>query len=93
MVISYCGFCKSGRYSDCIPQGDRMNNPTILDIALGFILHKRSRDEFGRRNNKAQAIREMNDEELTAVFNEIVAQQEKFPRTVRGWKEWLIGGG
>ena len=41
-----------------------MNNPTILDIALGFILHKHSKDKFGRRNNKAQAIREMSDEEL-----------------------------
>ena len=66
-----------------------MNNPKILDIALCFILHKRSRDEFGRRNNKAQAIREMNDEELTAVLNEIVAQQDNCPRTVSGWKEWL----
>lgn len=39
-----------------------MNNPTILDIALGFILHKHSKDEFGCQNNKAQAIREMSDE-------------------------------
>ena len=66
-----------------------MNNPTILDIALGFILHKRSRDKFCRRNNKAQAIREMNDEELAAALNEIVAQQDNCPRTVSGWKEWL----
>ena len=50
-----------------------MNNPAILDIALGFILHKHSRDEFGRRNNKAQAIREMSDEELAAALNELVA--------------------
>ena len=27
-----------------------MNNPTILDIALGFILHKHSRDKFGHKN-------------------------------------------
>lgn len=47
-----------------------MNNPAILDIALGFILHKHSRDEFGRKNNKAQAIREMSDEELAALLNE-----------------------
>ena len=32
-----------------------MNNPAILDIALGYVLHKHSRDEFGRKNNKAQA--------------------------------------
>ena len=66
-----------------------MNNPTILDIALGFILHKHSRDEFGCKNNKAQAIREMNDEELAATLNEIVSQQDNCPRTIEGWKQWL----
>lgn len=66
-----------------------MNNPAILDIALGFILHKHSRDEFGRRNNKAQAIREMSDEELAAALNELVAQQDNCPRTIDGRKEWL----
>ena len=66
-----------------------MNNPIILDIALGFIFHKHSEDEFGRKNNKAQAIREMNDEELAAALNEIVAQQGNCPRTIEGWKQWL----
>ena len=66
-----------------------MNNPKILDIALGFILHKHSRDEFGCKNNKAQAIREMNDEELAAALNEIVAKQDNCPRTIEGWKQWL----
>ena len=66
-----------------------MNNPTILDIALGFILHNHSRDEFGCKNNKAQAIREMNDEELAAALNEIVSQQDNCPRTIEGWKQWL----
>lgn len=66
-----------------------MNNHNILDIALGFIFHKHSKDEFGRRNNKAQAIREMSDEELAAALNEIVAQQDNCPQTVSGWKEWL----
>lgn len=66
-----------------------MNNPAILDIALGFVLHKHCRDEFGRKNNKAQAIREMNNEELAAALNEIVAQQDNCPRTIEGWKQWL----
>lgn len=66
-----------------------MNNPAILDIALGFVLHKHSRDEFGRKNNKAQAIRKMNNEELAAALNEIVAQQDNCPRTIEGWKQWL----
>ena len=68
-----------------------MNNPTILDISLGFVLHKHSRDEFCRKNNKAQAIREMSDEELAALLNELVAQQDNCPNTVGGWKEWLNG--
>lgn len=66
-----------------------MNNPAILDITLDFILHKHSRDEFGRKNNKAQTIRELSDEELAAFLNELVAQQDNCPNTVSGWKEWL----
>lgn len=66
-----------------------MNNPAILDITLGFVLHKHSRDEFGCKNNKAQAIREMSDNELAAFLNELVAQQDNCPQTIDGWKEWL----
>ena len=66
-----------------------MNNPAILDIALGFVLHKHSRDEFGCKNNKAQAIREMSDNELAAFLNELVAQQDNCSQTIDGWKEWL----
>lgn len=66
-----------------------MNNPAILDIALGFVLHKHSRDEFCRKNNKAQAIRELSDNELAAFLNELVAQQDNCPQTIDGWKEWL----
>lgn len=66
-----------------------MNNPAILDIALGFVLHKHSRDEFGYKNNKAQAIRETSDNELAAFLNELVAQQDNCPQTIDGWKEWL----
>lgn len=66
-----------------------MNNPKILDIALGFILHKHSRDEFGRLNNKAQAIRELSDDELASLLNELVAQQDNCPQTIDKWKEWL----
>lgn len=61
-----------------------MNNPKILDIARAFIFHKHP-----AANNKAQAIREMSDEELAAALNEIVAQQDNCPQTVSGWKEWL----
>ena len=66
-----------------------MNNPAILDIALGFVLHKHSRDEFGYKNNKAQAIREMSDNELAAFLNELIAQQDNCPQTIDGWKESL----
>ena len=66
-----------------------MNNPAILDIALGFVLHKHSRYEFCSKNNKAQAIRELSDNELAAFLNELVAQQDNCPQTIDGWKEWL----
>lgn len=67
-----------------------MNNPAILNIALGFVLHKHSQGEFGRKNNKAQAIRELSDDELAALLNELVAQQDNCPRTIDGWKQWLL---
>ena len=66
-----------------------MNNPAILDVALDFVMHKHSEDEFGRKNNKAQAVREMSDEELAAFLNELVAQQDNCPQTIDGWKQWL----
>ena len=68
-----------------------MNNPAILDVALGFVLHKHGKDEFGRKNNKAQAIRELSNNELAVLLNELVAQQDNCPHTVCGWKEWLNG--
>lgn len=61
-----------------------MNNPAILDIALAFIFHK-----YSAADNKAQAIRELSDDELAALLNELVAQQDNCPHTVGGWKEWL----
>lgn len=64
-----------------------MNNPEILDIALAFILHMHQ-----AADNKAQAIRELSDDELAALLNELVAQQDNCPHTVGGWKEWLNGG-
>lgn len=60
-----------------------MNNPAILDIVLAFILHKHP------AANKAQAIRELSDDELSALLNELVAQQDNCPQTIDGWKEWL----
>lgn len=66
-----------------------MNNPTVLDIALGFILHKHSKDADGHLNSKEQAIRELSQAELAALLNEIVANEDNCPRTIDGWKEWL----
>jgi hypothetical protein len=60
-----------------------MNNPAILDVALAFIPHKHP------AANKAQAIRELSDNELSALLNELVAQQDNCPQTIDGWKEWL----
>lgn len=68
-----------------------MNNPTILDIALGFILHKHNRDGYGRINTKAQAIRELSEDELAIFLNELVTQEDNCPRSIDKWKEWLSG--
>ena len=59
-----------------------MNNPKILDLALAFIFHRHP------AANKAQAIRNLSDDELAALLYEIVAQ-DNCPRTINGWKEWL----
>lgn len=56
-----------------------MNSPKILDIALAFIFHKHARNKYGRLNNKAQAIRELSDDELASLLNELVAQQDNCP--------------
>ena len=60
-----------------------MNNPAILDMFLAFILHRHP------ASSKAQAIREMSDEELAAFMYELVAQQDNCPQTIDGWKQWL----
>ena len=60
-----------------------MNNPKILALALAFIFHRHP------AANKAQAIRNLSDDELAALLNELVAQQDNCPHTVGGWKEWL----
>lgn len=60
-----------------------MNNPAILDVALAFIFHRHP------AANKAQAIRNLSDDELAAFLNELVAQQDNCPHTVGSWKEWL----
>ena len=60
-----------------------MNNPKILDLELAFIFHRHP------AANKAQAIRNLSDDELAALLNELVAQQDNCPHTVGGWKEWL----
>ena len=66
-----------------------MNSPKILDIALAFIFHKHAKNKYGRLNNKAQAIRELSDDELTSLLNELVAQQDNCPQTIDGWEKWL----
>ena len=60
-----------------------MNNPKIRDLALAFIFHRHP------AANKAQAIRNLSDDELAALLNELIAQQDNCPHTVGGWKEWL----
>ena len=47
------------------------------------------KDEFGRINNKSQAIRSLNKERMAYLLNRIKQNPDKYPETVEAWIEWL----
>jgi len=46
-------------------------------------------DEFGRLNNKAQAIRSLDKVRMAHLFNDMQKNPEKYPSNINGWIEWL----
>lgn len=46
-------------------------------------------DEFGRMNNKAQAIRSLDKLRMAHLFNDMKEHPEKYPNDVTEWIEWL----
>ena len=47
------------------------------------------KDEYGRINNRAQAIREMSKLHMAYIFKDISEHPEKYPKTTTEWLEWL----
>lgn len=47
------------------------------------------KDEYGRINNRAQAIREMNKLHMAYIFKNITEHPENYPKNTTEWLEWL----
>lgn len=47
------------------------------------------KDEYGRTNNKSQAIRSLDKVRMAHLLNRIKQQPDKYPDTVEAWLEWL----
>lgn len=47
------------------------------------------KDEYGRINNKAQVIRELDKLRMAYLLNDIKSNPDKYPNTAMEWVEWL----
>lgn len=47
------------------------------------------KDEYGRVNNKAQVIRNLDKTRMAYLFNDMKSNPEKYPRSIEEWYEWL----
>jgi hypothetical protein len=47
------------------------------------------KDEYGRINNKAQVIRELDKLRMAYLLNDIKSNPDKYPNTTMEWVEWL----
>lgn len=47
------------------------------------------KDEFGRTNNKAQVIRELNGRNLAYLLGDIAKNPQKYPNNTHDWLVWL----
>lgn len=47
------------------------------------------KDEYGRINNRSQAIRNLNKIKMAHLVNRIKQQPDKYRDTVEVWIEWL----
>jgi len=47
------------------------------------------KDEYGRTNNKAQVIRELDKLRMAYLLNDIKSNPDKYPNTAMEWVEWL----
>lgn len=47
------------------------------------------KDEYGRINNKAQVIRELDKLRMAYLLNDIKSNPDKYPNTAMEWVEWI----
>lgn len=47
------------------------------------------KDEYGRINNKSQAIRRLDKIRMAHLLNSIKQHPDKYPDTIAEWIEWL----
>lgn len=47
------------------------------------------KDEYGRTNNKAQAIRSLDKLRMAYFLKDISDNPIKYPKDINGWLEWL----
>lgn len=47
------------------------------------------RDEYGRINNKTQAIRSLDKLRMAHLLDDISSKPEKYPQNVNEWLDWL----
>lgn len=47
------------------------------------------KDEYGRTNNKAQAIRSLDKLRMEHLLKDISDNSSKYPKDINGWLEWL----
>ena len=59
----------------------------MIDVLRGGIV----KDEYGRVDNKAQAIRSLDELRLSYLLNDIKSNPDKYkcPDDPEGWLEWL----
>ncbi len=47
------------------------------------------KDEFGRKQNKSQAIRSLNKLSMAMFLEDIKENPNKYPNNISNWIEWL----
>lgn len=49
----------------------------------------RMRDEYGRKNNRLQAMRSLNPIDMANLLSDIAENPNKYPKTAQEWLDWF----
>ena len=66
--------------------GFQWSNNSFYQLKGGFDV----KDEWGRSQNRAQAIREFSTPNIAVLLNDIVNNPDKYPKTEKEWIRWLL---